>query len=280
MCELLGLSFAMPVSADVSVQAFAEGDVENADGWGLAWYEDNSLAMVKEAVRWRASKFSSFLQSYEHTRSKLFIGHVRHATTGGAPARADTHPFSRELLGMSYCFAHNGTVRPAFQELALGRYRPIGKTDSEHIFCFLLDQIEARGGIIDDADDWRWLHGQLSRINDMGKFNCLMCDGQRLFCYRDRQWAKGLTMGSMRLRPQETRKLEDPNVKVNLAGGVENHGFIVATRPLNDGAWHPLRQGELLVLEDGVIRFSSERQTSTRPATEEEPQAALVAAQN
>jgi predicted glutamine amidotransferase len=34
-------------------------------------------------------------------------------------------------------FAHNGTVRSA-RDLPLGRFRPIGSTDSEHAFCAML----------------------------------------------------------------------------------------------------------------------------------------------
>src|SRR6185295_11750557 len=50
MCELMGLSFDQPVSADFSLRAFACRDAENPDGWGLAWYPDQSLALVKEAL--------------------------------------------------------------------------------------------------------------------------------------------------------------------------------------------------------------------------------------
>ena len=32
MCELMGLSFEQPMSADFSIRAFALRDVENADG--------------------------------------------------------------------------------------------------------------------------------------------------------------------------------------------------------------------------------------------------------
>ena len=37
MCELMGMSFARPVLASVSIQAFSQRSQENADGWGLAW---------------------------------------------------------------------------------------------------------------------------------------------------------------------------------------------------------------------------------------------------
>jgi glutamine amidotransferase len=259
VCELLGISFDEPVSADVSIRAFGLRDVENADGWGLAWYEDHSLAIVKEPLRWTQSRFSRFLQEYEYLQSSLFIGHVRHATTGGGVKRADTHPFARELMGRNYCFAHNGTVRGAYDQLKLGRFRPIGDTDSEHVFCHVLDLIALRDAHLQRERDWRWLHELFCRINQMGKFNCLMCDGERLFCYRDRAWTKGLMMNSVPLKHGEADHLSDPSMAVELEAEQVSRGIIVATRALSEEVWHPLRKGELLVLEEGQIAYSSAR---------------------
>ena len=59
MCELMGMSFAKPVVANVSIQAFGQRSQDNADGWGLAWYPDRSLAMVKQPVRWSAHAMTS-----------------------------------------------------------------------------------------------------------------------------------------------------------------------------------------------------------------------------
>src|SRR4051812_9080028 len=125
MCELMALSFARPVSADFSIRAFAQRGIENADGWGLAWYPDRSLALVKEPVQWGASPYTDFLEHYPNLLSPVYLAHVRHGTTGGKPTHADTHPFARELGGRDYCFAHNGTLT-GFDRLPLGRFRPVG----------------------------------------------------------------------------------------------------------------------------------------------------------
>src|SRR5712691_10887734 len=119
MCELLGLSFAHPISADFSMCEFEQRDEENPDGWGLAWYPDQSLAIVKEPVEWRESQHSGFLAKYHALQSRIYIAHVRHKTTGGVPTHADTHPFSRELAGREYCFAHHGTLAGPFWEIPL-----------------------------------------------------------------------------------------------------------------------------------------------------------------
>src|SRR5262245_60339035 len=138
MCELMAYNFAKPIVADFSIHAFGHRGDDNADGWGLGWYPDRSLAVIKDTGRWKASPHTGFLESYAGICSPMLIAHVRHATVGHA-TRADTHPFAREWGGAEYCFAHNGTLKKA-HDLPLGRFRPIGTTDSEHLFCHLLDE--------------------------------------------------------------------------------------------------------------------------------------------
>jgi len=76
------------------------------------------------------------------------IAHIRYATTG-AVSLENVHPFSRELWGIQWTFAHNGQV-PKFDastaledQPLLGQkttiddlhYNPVGDTDSEAVFC-------------------------------------------------------------------------------------------------------------------------------------------------
>src|SRR5262245_41301351 len=253
MCELLGLCFAQPASASISIRDFALRGEDNADGWGLAWYPDHSLAIVKEPLKWQASAHTDFLESYPRLRSAIYIAHVRHRTTGGQPCHADTHPFARELAGREYCFAHNGTIAGPFWELPLGRFRPIGKTDSEHLFCHLLEGVAGLENQLTDEAGWRWLHSQLSTLNRQGKINCLMSDGERLFCYFDANGWKGLHLNKIYIRGEKLQHLEDRTMQIELGQtGIVDHGFVVASQPLSGKGWQPFQPGELLVVEGGV----------------------------
>jgi glutamine amidotransferase len=259
LCELLGLSFAKPISADFSLREFEHHDEENPDGWGLAWYPDRSLAIVKEPVEWGQSKYSGFLETYHGLCSQLYIGHVRHKTTGGPPVHADTHPFGRELDGREYCFAHNGTLAGPYWELPLGRYKPIGTTDSEHLFCHLLEEISQLEGALANPESWTWLHDKLYGLNRWGKLNCLLSDGKRLFCYHDAAGWKGLTIREVFIQDLNKRSFGDPGMRFNLESpSLVNHGHVVATRPLSPTGWIPFEAGELIVLEAGMVRFSSQ----------------------
>lgn len=262
MCELMGLSFARPISADFSVRAFAARGEENADGWGLAWYPDQSAAIVKEPRKWAASPFAGFLETYTHLRSTLYVGHVRHKTTGGPPTFADTHPFVRELEGRDYVFAHNGTLEGPIWDLGPKRFRAVGSTDSERAFCHLLDLIADRGGPLDAVPSWRWLHERLTAVNRWGKFNIIICDGHHLFAYHDVQGYKSLTYRALAVGPDHPRHLEDGTLAIDLVdddGGAVDRGHVVATRPLGGGGWHAVAPGALIVLGQGRLAYSSAR---------------------
>lgn len=257
MCELMACNFAKPIVADFSIHEFGQRDEENADGWGLAWYAGRSLAIIKDTGKWRASLHTGFLETYTGIRSTIFIAHVRHLTRGMA-TRADTHPFSRELNGVEYCFAHNGTLKNAF-ELSLGRYHPIGGTDSEHFFCHLLDEISKWKKPLADPDSWPRLHQKLAEHNRSGTLNMLLSDGVRLFAYHDVTAWKGLHYRPMLVRDQETRRFEDTDLRLDLGGGAVNAGTVIATHPLSLTGWEKFLPGELIVFEEGTIRFSSHR---------------------
>ena len=240
MCELMALSYTRPSAAGEAVGSFGGCGEENPHGWGLAWYSGRSLAMLKEPVKWHSSLHSAFLQTYVGLRSHLYIAHVRDKSIGGEPTHADTHPFGRELLGREYCFAHNGTVAGAFNDLSLGRFRPVGSTDSEHIFCHLLGELDAAGGSLATPEHWRWLHAKLIAANTLGELNCLLSDGERLFCYHDAVGYKGLHL-----------------CRVAGEDDGQQAGYLIATRATGDRAWDAFQPGELVVFEAGELLFSS-----------------------
>jgi glutamine amidotransferase len=247
----------MPFAADVTMRAFARRDERNADGWGLAWYMDGSIALVKEATAWSVSGHAAFLQEYERVRSKIFLAHVRRATVGRRGSRANAHPFEREIMGRAYGFEHNGTVRAA--DLKLGRYRPIGQTDSERLFCHLGELIALRGRHLDEEEDWEWLAETMGTLNMLGKLNALLSDGRRLFAYRDAAGFKGLSMRVMGFHDGQIRRLDDPDLEIDVRGTGGNRVYVVATRPLSSIGWHEVRHGELLVVDAGQLIWSNRR---------------------
>ena len=257
MCELLGMCFSKPIQPSISFIGFRNRGEVNRHGWGVAFYPDASAQVIKEPINAAASRLSNFLKDYQRMRSQIVLAHVRHATVGNH-TRKNTHPFERELRGKDYVFAHNGTLKRGFKSgLPLGSFAPIGDTDSEHAFCYLLDRMRGRCAGEWTKEDLRWLHNELKKVNSHGFFNCLFSDGEHLFAYRGFDGKRELHFVS-RNPPYGKVKLLDQDFEIDLGKdkGGNTQGFIVATRPLTDEAWVPFSPGHLIVFKGGRIVFS------------------------
>lgn len=256
MCELLGLSFNQPVSPSLSFRGFRHRGERNPHGWGLAYYPDKSVQVIKEPKKGSRSHLAEFIQNYQGIESKIIIGHVRY-TSGTFITHKNTHPFQRELHGKEFVFAHNGTLND-YEKLETGRFTPVGETDSEYAFCHILDSIEKNNIRNWTNENFKWLHKQLIEINHLGKFNCLISDGDYLFCYYDRNRYNGLCF-VQRMAPFSTVHLLDEDFEINLAEEkrISQKGFIVATKPLTNEKWENFHPGELIVFKNGEIVFSS-----------------------
>jgi len=264
MCELLGMSFNLPVRPNISFRGFRRRGEDNPHGWGIAFYPDKSAQVIKEPIRTTKSQLAEFIQEYEEIKSKIFIGHVRY-TSVGSKSHKNTHPFHRELRGKEYVFAHNGTL-DGYENFELGRFTPIGETDSEYVFCYLLhgiENIEISGWHNSGFD---CLADILNEINTCGTLNCLFSDGEYLFCYHDVERYNGLYF-LHRKPPYGEIRLLDEDWWVNLAEEKrpEQTGYIVATRRLTDETWESFQPGELIVFKSGEMVYSNKRSSIKTP---------------
>ena len=263
MCELLALCFNKKIRPYISFRAFRESGEYNPHGWGIAFYPEPHVACIfKENLPVKESILADFISKYHGLRSKIFICHVRFGTSGGRYYR-NTHPFSRELLGRDYVFAHNGTIN--YKGLRFVRFKPIGETDSERVFCYILDRISERGINSWGLDEFRWIHELFLEINSRGYLNCLLSDGEYLFCYSDMKGFNRMCY-VYRAPPYPRVRLRDLDweIDLNLTKSEDEKGYVIATYPLTNENWETFSDGELLILRDGEIIYRSHRPAKFR----------------
>ena len=276
MCDLLGMCFNRPIRPTFSFYNFRFKDNRNPDGWGVAFYpfsqnnrSDKSALVIKEARPATSSDLAQKLIGYDYLCSNIIISHVR-ASSGSDIAHRNTHPFYREFNGKEYIFAHNGTLNAnaLVEEFENAHHNPIGETDSEKAFCIILNGMNERGISRWSNEDFIWIGEVLREINTHGYLNCLLSDGESLFCYADKDKYNCLSYIERR-HPFNEITLLDKNKKqpntgfVNLSSikDPSDHGFIIATtvrtgKPTNEH-WIPFIGGELKIFRGGELIFSS-----------------------
>jgi predicted glutamine amidotransferase len=214
------------------------------------------------------------------TSFSLWISSFYLQATRGQVALENVHPFSRELWGIQWCFAHNGDC-PSFSNDTtvediplLGKttpsslvYHPVGDTDSEAVFCAILNALKDE--FQEGLPTLSVLHQFLGHVCDeiiQGHptetiFNFIMGCGQyTLFAY---SWP-GKRPGSkvwnglhyiVRQPPFSTAKLLDVDYEIDFAAVTDatDRVAVITTKPLTEEAgWTEFKRGELIMFDKGL----------------------------
>ena len=162
---------------------------------------------------------------------------------------SNTHPFVRELWGRNWCFAHNGQLADFNPHTSF--YRPIGDTDSEAAFCDVLNRVrEAFPEPVDVQTLIPVLVAACAEYRGKGVFNCLLSDGDWLFCYCSTK-----LVHITRRAPFGPARLKDVDVIVDFQAETTPNDVVtvIATEPLTEnetwtryapGQWGLWRRGE------------------------------------
>ncbi len=247
MCQLLGMNTNTPTDVMFSFTGLATRADEHKDGFGIAFFEDRGLRHFIDHHGARSSPVAELVKRYP-IRSDNVIAHIRKATQGRV-ALENTHPFVRELWGRYWVFAHNGDLK-AYAPRLHGAFRPVGDTDSERAFCWLMQELAKAHASVPSVDELSCtLRELLPRPAAHGTFNMLLSNGQAL-------WAHCSTHlhALQRQHPFGAATLADEDLSVDFAALTQpkDRACIVATEPLTQGeAWQALAPGEMRVFVGG-----------------------------
>ena len=146
-------------------------------------------------------------------------------------------------------FAHNGDLK-GFAPHLHGAFRPVGDTDSERAFCWLMQELaKAHAAVPSVAELSATLAELVPPIAAHGSFNFMLSNGRALWahcstklCYIERQ------------HPFRAARLADEDLSVDFAALTtpSDRVAVVVTEPLTcDEAWTALAPGELAVFAGG-----------------------------
>ena len=252
MCQLLGMNCNTPTDICFSFTGFqARGGLtdQHRDGWGIAFFEGRGVRLLIDARATVESPIAELVKSYP-IRSLHVIAHIRKATQGKVSLE-NTHPFQRELWGRYWIFAHNGNLK-GFRPPLDGSFAPVGDTDSELAFCYLLQSLRRRFNAQspDPAALFEAIRELAGEIGAHGEFNFLLSDGQTLYAHCASRLAY-----IIRQAPFGEAHLSDRDVTVDFSELTTpaDRVAVIATVPLTDNEqWEIIPRGTLLAFQDGA----------------------------
>ncbi len=251
MCQLLGMNCATPTDITFSFRGFSQRagiTSDHCDGFGIAFFEDKACRLFVDNQSAVESPIAELIRNYP-IKSRNVIAHIRKATQGKINLE-NSHPFSRELWGRQWIFAHNGDLH-GFQPELTGRFSPVGNTDSELAFCYLLEQMVKRFGYSEPTLDQVFdLLLEISpKIAEHGTFNFCLSNGQALFSYAITKlhWL-------VREFPFQPAQLIDIDVEVDFSEVTtpEDRVAVITTEPLTQNeVWTAFEPGEMILFQYG-----------------------------
>jgi predicted glutamine amidotransferase len=250
MCQLLGMNANTPTDVMFSFTGLAVRADEHKDGFGIAFFEDRGLRHFIDPQSARVSPVAELVKRYP-IRSDNVVAHIRKATQGHV-ALENTHPFVRELWGRYWVFAHNGDLK-GFQPNLHAAFRPVGDTDSERAFCWLMQELAKAHAGVPGVDELSCtLRELLPQLACHGTLNLLLSNGQAMWAHANTQlWSL------QRSHPFGPATLSDEDLSVDFAALTKptDRVAVVATEPLTAGEpWLRFEPGELRVFVQGTMR--------------------------
>ncbi|MFN3202749.1 MAG: class II glutamine amidotransferase [Bradymonadia bacterium] len=279
MSELLVLSFDSLASPVIHLKGIdPDRQQRQPYGWGMAWYPsgDNAAMVIKDPTSIGRNAMTQVLTEWRRFSSCTFVAHI----IGAAKRRSqqDTHPFVRAYAGRSWIMTHNGDLTDDYAKgLPLDDgplFHPLGRSDSEHAFCWLLQRIHSVGARNIQEAGFDRLHQWFQEINALGTANLVLSDGLDTVVYRDRQGFNGLHW-IRRTPPHPTAALESRLMSLSLdEPPYESRTSVVfSSEPLSDDeGWAAMGHGQMIATRRGAITWDTEMH-----GRDQEPAAPVVA---
>ena len=261
----------------------------HAHGWGLAIYEGRGVRTFHDPLPCAESPIADMVENFP-IKTLNMMAHIRYATQG-AVSLENVHPFQREMWGIQWTFAHNGEV-PKFSQKnpqgdmcgaetttettfstfpMLGRcteaiYHPIGDTDSEAVFCAMLNALRAEFTTLPTLPV---LYEAVQRLSceivrgfeNETIFNFLLgCSQYTMFAFSWPGARPNSTVWNglhylVRYPPFKTAQLKDVDYAVdfNETNNENDRVAVIATKPLTTNEnWKEFERGQLLMFDNGL----------------------------
>ncbi len=274
MCQLLGMNSSKPAALGFSFEGFAERGGrtgEHKDGWGIAFHGADGCTLLTDQLASIDSPLAASLKRAP-VKATSVVAHIRKATRGRV-ASENTHPFMRRLWGQTWSFAHNGDLADAPPEPAgqLAPFSPVGDTDSEQAFCFLLNGLQHR--FARQPPPTQLYHAVATLAADIalgGSFNFLLSNGELLFahCSTHLHYV-------VREYPFTVARLIDCDISINFSqhNHLDDRIAVIATQPLTSNeAWIAFSPGQLKMFVGGEAVSPLAREPAPGEACATRPQ--------
>lgn len=253
MCKLLVLSGNRESDVKALLELFVKRfGSKNPDGWGVAFLDTSTNLYFTKKFYHRDLRVleEAFFKEIKKMETKSLLAHLRKASIG-QKCLENCHPFENYIDGHQFVFMHNGSVWPRrIFESKLVNHKPKSSdpTDSELIFCYILDELEENGV---NLNSWQDVVEAINEIvlkirseSLLTKLNFVLADRNYIYCYN---------YDELQYSAIE-RDLESNSSNKSQTVDLKDGEIIVCSKPfLENISWHFIPKKTNIVLHNGEI---------------------------
>ena len=277
--EILALNFDCMGSPSIKLKTGEDSKTLKTPGWGFGWYpnDDYAASIIKDAMANDTQTLLNALQDGTSFRSTSFMCKVKGA--GQEFTQHDTQPFRSSFGGYDWLFLHNGRLdRAALNDLHIDPsdlLEPVGKTDSELAFCYLLGKLLACSakGLTDisGSELLTWME----ELDGLGSSDFIVSDGRSLAIYHGKNSERDLYYH--RVQPSEEPPVfESDLVSLNLDDPRDSLRtvFLVSSFQFDEASFQAMEPGQLIIVRRGSVYWDSQpsEEKSKVPVIENPPE--------
>ncbi len=239
-------------------------DLQNSPplGLGVGWYPNDSQAakLAKDSTARTAQVVNDAMSDWKSFRSTVFLYKLK--TEAEGYTHHEMQPFSRSFAGRDWMFVHNGHLdRDGLAKLHTndsGFLEPLGKTDSEIAFCFLLSMMhEEHVRKISEVSPQRLL-SWFEKLDALGSANIILSDGISMVYFHGTQSPDQLYYS--RLKPPNRDTCLDSSgatLQINDPRDTYRTSLVVTSIQFDHHDMSAMQSGQLMVARRGNILWNS-----------------------
>jgi len=261
--HLIALNFDNLCTPVIKLKELAADQPAPSHGCGFAWYpnDDYAAVVIKDHAGGGAQTLTQAMTDWSHFRSTMFLCKVKGAAQ--RHTQHDAQPFRRSFAGRDWLLLHNGSL----DKEGLSRLydkdshflEPLGNTDSELAFCYLLDRFQSNRWKQINEVDGPTLLKWMEQLDTVGSADILLSDGRSLVVYRSKN-PTNMNLAYARFSPaNRPAHLESDSVQLDFSDSRDQYrtALMVTSAAFNQGNWQPLMPGQLIVARRGAILWNS-----------------------
>ncbi len=265
--DILTLSFDSPSSPSIQLKLPEQLQASHPLGWGIAWYpNDHQAAIVSKdpAARGMDAQMDA-LSDWANFRSTVYFCKAQGAARGYT--HHETQPFTRSFAGHDWIFLHNGDLdKNKLRDLHKDKSRflePLGKTDSELAFCYLLGKMmETEARKLSDVSN-ETLLGWFEQLDPLGSADISISDGITMAAFCGTGSVRKLFYTRL-VPPNPQRIFNSESALLDLNDPRDTYRTLTAVTScrFDAGQWLAMQPGQLLIIRRGAIVWNSKPNAS------------------